>query len=98
MEGVAWASHKFIMHGFGWGWHRDHHERHDDVFEKNDLYALVGSAMSIAMFAIGSPWVMGALGWTAWAPGTAIGIGVLGYGNLYTQVQSGATRLRAGRD
>ena len=21
MEGVAWASHKYIMHGFGWGWH-----------------------------------------------------------------------------
>ncbi|HMP46582.1 MAG TPA: beta-carotene hydroxylase, partial [Sphingopyxis sp.] len=25
MEGVAWASHKYIMHGFGWAWHRDHH-------------------------------------------------------------------------
>ena len=21
MEGVAWASHKYIMHGWGWGWH-----------------------------------------------------------------------------
>ena len=39
MEWVAWASHKYIMHGFGWGWHRDHHEPHDNLLEKNDLYA-----------------------------------------------------------
>ena len=24
MEGIAWSSHKYIMHGFGWAWHRDH--------------------------------------------------------------------------
>ena len=23
MEGVAWWSHKYIMHGWGWAWHRD---------------------------------------------------------------------------
>ena len=60
MEGVAWASHKYIMHGFGWAWHRDHHEPHDNALEKNDLFALVGAAMSISMFALGSPMVMGA--------------------------------------
>ena len=38
MEGVAWSSHKYVMHGFGWGWHRDHHEPHSNVLEKNDLY------------------------------------------------------------
>ena len=43
MEWVAWASHKYIMHGFGWGWHRDHHEPHDNLLEKNDLYAVVGA-------------------------------------------------------
>ena len=45
MEGVAWASHKYIMHGPGWAWHRDHHEPHDNVLEKNDLYGLVGAAL-----------------------------------------------------
>jgi beta-carotene 3-hydroxylase len=25
MEIVAWASHKYVMHGFGWGWHASHH-------------------------------------------------------------------------
>lgn len=59
MEGVAWASHKYVMHGFAWAWHRDHHEPHGNVLEKNDLFALVGAGMSIAMFALGSPWIMG---------------------------------------
>ena len=74
MEGVAWASHKYIMHGFGWAWHRDHHEPHDGMLEKNDLFALVGAAMSIAMFAAGSPMIRGA---AAWEPGTWIGLGIL---------------------
>ena len=91
MELVAWVSHKYIMHGWGWGWHRDHHERHDGLFEKNDLYALVGAAMSISMFAIGSPLIMGT---DAWAPGTAIGLGILGYGILYTLAHDGLVHQR----
>ncbi|MCH7628345.1 sterol desaturase family protein [Novosphingobium sp.] len=91
MEGVAWSSHKYIMHGFGWGWHRDHHERHDRFFEKNDLYALVGAAMSISMFALGSPLIMGA---QAWWPGTWIGLGVLFYGVIYTLVHDGLVHQR----
>ena len=46
MEFVAWSSHKYVMHGFGWGWHRDHHEPHDGILEKNDRFAIVGAAMS----------------------------------------------------
>ena len=74
MELVAWASHKYIMHGFGWAWHRDHHEPHDKMLEKNDLFGLFCAALSIAMFAVGSTMIMGA---SAWAPGTGIGLGVL---------------------
>ena len=44
MEGVAWAAHKYIMHGWGWGWHRSHHEPRRGALEKNDLYAVVGAA------------------------------------------------------
>lgn len=91
MEFVAWASHKYIMHGFGWGWHRDHHEPHDNLLEKNDLYALFGAAISISMFALGSPLVMGA---QAWAPGTWIGLGVLIYGAIYTLVHDGLVHQR----
>jgi len=91
MEGVAWGSHKYIMHGFGWGWHRDHHEPHEGVLEKNDLYALVGAGMSIAMFALGSPLVMGA---GAWAPATWIGLGVLFYGVVYSLIHDGLVHGR----
>jgi beta-carotene 3-hydroxylase len=91
MEGVAWSSHKYVMHGFGWGWHRDHHEPHDRLLEKNDRYALVGAALSIGMFALGSPLVMGA---QAWAPGTWIGLGVLLYGIVYSLIHDGLVHQR----
>jgi beta-carotene 3-hydroxylase len=91
MEGVAWASHKYVMHGFAWAWHRDHHEPHDGVLEKNDLFGLVGAAMSISMFALGSEWVLGA---SAWWPATWIGLGILGYGIVYTLVHDGLVHQR----
>ncbi len=91
MELLAWASHKYVMHGFGWGWHRDHHEPHDRVLEKNDLYAIVGAGLSIAMFSLGSPLVLGA---RAWAPATWIGIGILIYGLIYTAVHDGLVHQR----
>lgn len=91
MEFVAWSSHKYIMHGWGWGWHRDHHEPHDDMFEKNDLYGVVGAAMSISMFMLGSPLVAGD---AAWAPATWIGIGILLYGIVYTLVHDGLVHQR----
>lgn len=91
MEWVAWGSHKYIMHGFGWAWHRDHHEPHGNVLEKNDLFALVGAAMSISMFALGSEWVMGQ---AAWWPGTWVGLGILIYGVIYTLVHDGLVHQR----
>jgi beta-carotene 3-hydroxylase len=91
MEGVAWASHKYVMHGFAWSWHRDHHEPHDRFLEKNDRFALVGAALSIALFALGSPMVAGA---HAWWPGTSLGLGVLLYGVIYTLVHDGLVHQR----
>ena len=91
MELVAWSSHKYIMHGFGWGWHRDHHEPHSSALEKNDLFGLVGAALSIALFALGSPWLRGT---AAWEPATWLGIGVLGYGIIYTLVHDGLVHQR----
>ena len=91
MEGVAWASHKYVMHGFAWAWHRDHHEPHKGVLERNDLFGLVGAAVSIAMFALGSPMILGD---AAWWPGTWLGLGVLGYGVIYTLVHDGLVHQR----
>lgn len=91
MEWVAWACHKYIMHGFGWVWHRDHHEPHDKMLEKNDLYGVVGAAMSISMFMLGSPLLAGE---HAWWPATWIGVGILCYGIIYTLVHDGLVHQR----
>lgn len=91
MELVAWASHKYVMHGFGWAWHRDHHEPHDGFFERNDRFALVGAAISITLFALGSPMIMGP---HVWWPGTWLGLGVLVYGIIYTLIHDGLVHQR----
>ena len=49
-EGVAWFTHKYIMHGILWRWHRSHHTVHNHALEKNDLFALVFSLPSIGLF------------------------------------------------
>ena len=91
MEFVAWGAHKYIMHGFGWAWHRDHHEPHDHALEKNDLYGIVGALMSISMFIVGSPLIMGA---SYWEPGTWIGLGIMFYGIIYTLIHDGLVHQR----
>ncbi len=91
MEFVAWSSHKYIMHGWGWAWHRDHHEPHDNLLEKNDLYGVVGAIMSMSMFGRGSSVVLGN---AAWPPATWIGFGILGYGIIYTFIHDGLVHQR----
>lgn len=56
MEGVAWFTHKYVMHGFLWSWHKDHHqpEHKHGWFEKNDLFSLVFAVPSATFFIIGS--------------------------------------------
>lgn len=85
MEGVAWSSHRYIMHGWGWAWHRSHHEPHEDVLEKNDLYALVFAGFAVLLFFIGS------YGFPAV---TAIASGVTIYGILYFVVHDGLVHQR----
>ncbi len=41
MEGVSWLTHKYVMHGFGWFLHKDHHQPHNNTFEKNDFFFLI---------------------------------------------------------
>jgi beta-carotene 3-hydroxylase len=39
MEFVAWFTHKYIMHGFLWALHKDHHQvDKDKTFQKNEQY------------------------------------------------------------
>ena len=39
MECVTWFTHKYVMHGFLWNLHEDHHKKdHDSWFERNDAF------------------------------------------------------------
>ena len=85
MEGVAWWTHRYIMHGWGWGWHKSHHQPSSGIFEKNDLYALVGAAVSISLMAFGGD----NLGPAWW-----IGLGMAGYGFCYFVFHDGLVHRR----
>ena len=41
MELAAWSAHKYLMHGFLWKIHEDHHRVRKTIFEKNDLFFLI---------------------------------------------------------
>ncbi len=76
MEFVAWFSHKFIMHGFLWSWHKDHHKKdHDSWFEKNDLFFLVYAIPSVFFVVLWGEY-------SFWA-GLPIAIGIFCYGLTY---------------
>ena len=33
MEGITWCTHKFVMHGFLWYLHEDHHQpKYKNIF------------------------------------------------------------------
>ena len=38
MEGITWLTHRFVMHGFLWYLHEDHHKKGAGFFEKNDAF------------------------------------------------------------
>jgi beta-carotene 3-hydroxylase len=76
MEGVAWFTHKYIMHGVLWTWHRDHHNKPKGFFEKNDLFSICFSAIAMALIFIGL------LIEGMW-PLFYLGLGVTGYGIAY---------------
>lgn len=54
MEVAAWATHKYVMHGFLWVLHKDHHLPDHNRLEKNDLFALFFALPSIVLIAIGA--------------------------------------------
>lgn len=85
MEGVSWVSHKYVMHGWGWGWHRSHHEPRQGGFEKNDLYALVFASLAIVLIALGTA--------GRW-PLQWIGAGMTLYGFLYFLAHDGLVHRR----
>jgi beta-carotene 3-hydroxylase len=85
MEWIAWATHKYVMHGWGWSWHRSHHESPGHGPEKNDLYAAVFASIAITLIALGN----GGVWPLAW-----VGLGMTIYGFLYFVVHDGFVHQR----
>ena len=76
MEGVAYAAHRWVMHGPGWFLHESHHRPRVGRWELNDLYAVIFAIPSIILILGGVQ-----LGWGAWA--TWVGAGIAAYGAIY---------------
>ncbi|RTL49053.1 MAG: beta-carotene hydroxylase [Sphingobacteriales bacterium] len=75
MEGITWLTHKYVMHGFLWYLHEDHHQKGNGFFEKNDAFFLI--------FAVPS-WLCIMLGLQHYNYFTAaIGFGIALYGMAY---------------
>ena len=76
MEGVAYAAHRWVMHGPGWFLHASHHRPRTGTWEANDLYAAIFAIPSIALLYAGVQ-----LG--LWPGFTWIGAGIAAYGAIY---------------
>ena len=75
MEFMAWFTHKYLMHGMMWYFHKDHHQHEEGFFEKNDVFFLI--------FAVPS-WLCIMLGLMAGSYIVAsIGVGIAVYGLFY---------------
>jgi beta-carotene 3-hydroxylase len=55
MEAATWLVHKYVMHGFLWILHRDHHDHsHDGPMEKNDYFFAIFATPAIVLMYYGS--------------------------------------------
>lgn len=55
MEGATWLIHKYVMHGFLWMLHRDHHDHSTEGhLEKNDYFFIIFAIPAIILMYIGS--------------------------------------------
>ena len=76
MEFMAWFSHKYIMHGFLWVLHADHHKKdHNSWFERNDAFFIFYAVVSMGFFVLWQQQILDV--------GLAIGLGIFAYGWTY---------------
>lgn len=76
MEMITWCTHKFVMHGFLWYLHEDHHQpKYQNVFEKNDAFFIIFAIPSIMLICYGTTPAINYLFF--------IGLGILFYGIAY---------------
>jgi len=78
MEFMAWFTHKYVMHGFLWSLHRDHHQKGKSWWERNDVFFI--------MYAIPS-WLLIMYGMmNNFDFRVPIGFGIAAYGAAYFAV------------
>lgn len=75
MEGITWLTHRYVMHGFLWYLHEDHHKKGSGFFEKNDWFFVIFAIPSWLCIMLGS---MSQVYWVV-----AIGAGIALYGFAY---------------
>ncbi|MDX2046489.1 MAG: beta-carotene hydroxylase [Chitinophagaceae bacterium] len=75
MEAITWATHKYIMHGFLWYLHEDHHQKQPGFFEKNDAFFVIFAVPSMLSILFGT---INEIYWLQ-----AIGFGIMAYGFAY---------------
>jgi beta-carotene 3-hydroxylase len=75
MEFMAWFTHKYVMHGFLWSLHEDHHVPPGNIFQKNDAFFLIFAVPSILLMYFG---MKAGLDFKFF-----IGLGILFYGLAY---------------
>jgi beta-carotene 3-hydroxylase len=75
MEWVAWAMHRYVMHGLLWVLHRDHHRRERHGLQRNDAFFVIFAIPSWLSIMLGS--MRGSL------LSVAVGSGIALYGLCY---------------
>ncbi|MCB0396989.1 MAG: sterol desaturase family protein [Flavobacteriales bacterium] len=75
MEFMAWFTHKYVMHGFLWKLHKDHHVPTPGFFEMNDAFFLIFAAPSMVLIYLG-------INYEIW-PAFSAGLGIMCYGAAY---------------
>lgn len=75
MEGITWLTHRYVMHGFLWYLHEDHHNPRSHFLEKNDAFFFIFAIPSWLCIMLGSMhqnWIS-----------VSIGAGIALYGLAY---------------
>ena len=54
MECVTWLTHRYVMHGFLWYLHDDHHQPFKGPFEKNDFFFIIFATPCFLLMLFGS--------------------------------------------
>jgi len=75
MELIAWFMHKYVMHGFLWEIHKDHHNPDGKLIQKNDFFFLIFAIPSWLCIMLGMIYLNDL--------SVGIGIGIAIYGLAY---------------